>query len=333
MTDATVSAFGTFQRTTADAAQLQLEYGERLRGIHMSRASELAQSFYMSEWTYDAAAAWSALLLDRELAWSDGTRARLEARLARTGADRLCILPHGPTCLAPWGLLKRDGRAWLEAWELVVCSSWRRPPWNPDGERCIELRLPPAEPMHGAADPEPGTSLFARLAGHHRAWIGGHGRFLPPTHGDSEIVTLLDGTKLAFGLRRLIADACAARASGLHVPTAIVMSVCEAAEVSRRARLTELVTLAQAALIAGATSVLAPKWSNTDAGDAATRALLDQRGRPAASARELLAAGYAPWRACRIRDDVEALVRRGLLPLCDLGALELHGYIIEPEVG
>lgn len=341
LTDLGGSVDGELDVPVAVAARLQFDLGERIRGWTLrSAAAGSGPHDYpdrvaeLCVWTHDAAARWSSLLLTANAAWSDGRTATLPARLAERGTSRLCLLPHGPTYLVPWGLLRTgDEPAWLERWAITVCSTWCAGPRAPRDEPLpsgVMLRHQPLRraSLPTSSDPD---ELFAALASCDRAWLAGHGVFCPPTHGASTLVTLGSGQRLALPLPQLIASALAAARMRQPAPVSLWLSICEAGEISRRAFLTEFATLAHAFLIAGVSCVIAPKWSATSLGRDAITEIVQQPRPLAAQTRALLARAYQPWRSCRDRDDLvrlaHACVERRQLPLCDVGAFDVHGHI------
>jgi hypothetical protein len=178
-------------------------------------------------------------------------------------------------------------------------------------------------------------SLFERLAGHPRAWVAGHGLFVPLTHGESRLDTRIGEATTWFGLRTLLSQACATRSSHARIPTFLILSTCEAAETSRRGYLTDFMNLTYSASAIGIPLVMAPKWPLSAVSDERMRELISREGSVSTAAHAMLRSAYERWRECRDTRAIPRITRSCIdgrtFTLGDLGALTLHGYIQEPE--
>jgi hypothetical protein len=334
VTTANSQRYGASDATTEEASRLQLAFAEELRLLSERALAPRESSIELCGWTWRVAAAWTSLLLERDVRWQDGIVATLAHVLEASPFARLCVIPHGPTQSVPWGLQRVDGEAWLERWSVEICTSWRRAPamsaTTPSD--LVELELPvAAASTEGWPAIDQAEVLFDQLAGQGRAWISGHGRFLPPTHGDSTLLTLGAGDVLSLRLPDMIAAARRASVSERRPRRSILVSICEAGEVSLRSFVSEFITLAHAFLVAGAPTVVAPLWSTTNLCDHRFRAVLRGDEPLGRSMQTLLRDELRRWRVCSDRDAVvriarECLAQRHML-LCDIGAFHVYGYI------
>jgi hypothetical protein len=334
VTDRLGQVHGDCDRTVADAAGLQYATGEQLRDWAQAGAGVEDRVVELCRWTWDAAAAWSSLLLESAIWWSDGVRSTLDARLRAAHPNRVCIIPHGPVSIVPWGLLRAGGQpAWLESWAITLCSTWRasRADAAPTdrAKRLLLWRAPVRTGMFSTThDP---CELFEAMETCERAWLAGHGTFRPPTHGHSTLNTLGRGVQVELQLPPLLDTALRFQRDGRAMPGSLWMSICDAGEVSRRSFLTELVTLAHAFRVAGIPCVVAPKWPSTSLAEDAVEDMVRRSRCLGTLAREMWIAAYQPWRDCRNGDDVARLARDSVRnlrwPLCDLGAFDVHGHV------
>jgi hypothetical protein len=339
------STLGVYALSVEAASRLQLEQGESLRELS-ERHVDGDLLAPLCQWAYRCGRSWSALLLDVPITWEGGTTATLQEALSQLEARQLFVLPHGPTHLAPWSLLAASstpgGRSWLESWPITICASWRCPPLHPPAPSgCGPLRILylPLENVDVAASPlvDPEVDLVEELGRAARVWIFGHGRFLPLQWGDPVLMTMRIGQQLVVGLRQLVEHALRARRAGQASPAAVVLSICEAAETSRRGCLIEMVTPARSFLSAGTSCVVAPKWSVSSLCEGAIRLWIARDGSVADHARQMLLAAYQLWEHVASEEDIGRELA-GLkaqagpegnewVPLCDLAAFEVHGHI------
>ena len=327
---------GVHTATVEEASRIQFELGEELRD-HVAIAEPVAAATALCTWTHDSASRWSGALADSAVCWGDGATSTIDDRLATTGAHRVCILPHGPTCMVPWSLLSsRGGRSWLQRWELAISTSWRRGVRAPRPQATVHRQDFPyrgTETWPVSGDP---GALLAPLAAHSRVWLSGHGTFEPPTHGSSHLTARSVGTRLELSLPTLLDAACDHSAQERDFPRSLWLSFCELGEVSRRTQLTELVTLAHAFAVAGAAELVAPKWSTTNFADARLPKLLAQPRSFAAIARDRFRAAHETWAALPVdcdRQRVERCRALGVPPLCDIGAFDVYAAIDQPCAG
>jgi CHAT domain len=298
---------------------------------------------------------WSHLLLETPITWDDGSAGTLAAILAEAAPARVFVVPHGPTSVVPWGLLREHGASarWIDRFELVIAPStkWasrrsrerarsgRSGVWL--GDVSMTNRVIHPTELSLTCDGYPvnratfAHAMLAALTDAKVAAVLGHGVFKhgdpstsivewrSPGSSEDPIVTLTD-----------LLDATLERGETRLCP--VLLGICEAAEIHRHRTVTDFVHPAYALLLAGSPQVLAPKWSITTLSDRMLADLyvllnvgIDDLSQVA---RRRIAKGAKEWESARSSGSIEQVVQEpclkdGLIPVSDLAAMDVHGGV------